>query len=292
GDPGNKFKYNGNEEQRKEFSDGSGWETYDFNARTYDAQTGRFIQIDPLSEDGGQESLTPYQFGFNNPAKYNDPDGKCPTCIIGAIIGAAVEYGTQVAVNLSKGKSVYESVTEIDGNAMIISTAAGALSGGVSALVPKSQAAKLLVKGADVLINTAESMATQYNESGSVSFMTTFTDITLGEIGGRVAEKTKIFSENSITFKERQLDRAERIAKGDPNSSGRRKTVTDLTKEVKNKKTTNSVVQISTGAILPTLLEGIGNSIKPEAIPNVIMTLPDHEKKAKDNTSIKNRLPQ
>lgn len=48
-------------------------------------------------------------------------------------------------------------------------------------------------------------MATQYNESGSVSFMTTFTDITLGEIGGRVAQKTKIFSENSITFKERQL---------------------------------------------------------------------------------------
>ena len=55
-------------------------EVYDFNARTYDQQIGRFIQIDPLVEFGSQESLTPYQFSFNNPIRYNDPDGKCPLC--------------------------------------------------------------------------------------------------------------------------------------------------------------------------------------------------------------------
>ncbi len=78
----NKKGFNGNELQSKEFSDGSGLEVYDFNARTYDQQIARFIQIDPASEEGGQESLTPYQFGLNNPIRYDDPDGKCPPCIV------------------------------------------------------------------------------------------------------------------------------------------------------------------------------------------------------------------
>jgi RHS repeat-associated protein len=87
----NKIGYNGNELQRKEFSDGSGLEWYDFNARMYDQQLGRFWQVDPLGEDGGQESLNTYQFGLNNPVRYNDPDGKCPICPF--VIPALVELG-------------------------------------------------------------------------------------------------------------------------------------------------------------------------------------------------------
>jgi len=90
-DPGcgcpNKKGYNGNEIQNTEFSDGSGLEVYDFNARTYDQQIGRFIQIDPLIEEGNQETLTPYHFGGNNPILYNDPDGECPWCIIPILVG-------------------------------------------------------------------------------------------------------------------------------------------------------------------------------------------------------------
>ncbi len=73
----NRNKYNGNELQSKEFSDGSGLELFDFNARTYDQQIGRFIQIDPETEYL-QESFSPFHFGINNPILYDDPDGKNP----------------------------------------------------------------------------------------------------------------------------------------------------------------------------------------------------------------------
>jgi RHS repeat-associated protein len=71
----NKLRFNGDELQDEEFGDGSGLEVYDFNARTYDQQIGRFLQIDPLLEDG-QESLTPYHFSYNNPIRYSDANGK------------------------------------------------------------------------------------------------------------------------------------------------------------------------------------------------------------------------
>lgn len=74
----NKKGYNGNELQNKEFSDGGGLELYDFNARTYDQQIGRFIQIDPETQEGDQESWTPYHFSFNNPVLNSDPDGRFP----------------------------------------------------------------------------------------------------------------------------------------------------------------------------------------------------------------------
>jgi RHS repeat-associated protein len=76
----NKKGFNGNEMQNKEFSDGSGLNVYDFNARTYDQQIGRFLQVDPMMDEGGQESLSPFHFSYNNPVRYNDPDGKCPYC--------------------------------------------------------------------------------------------------------------------------------------------------------------------------------------------------------------------
>ncbi|MDF2382472.1 hypothetical protein JMG10_13400 [Nostoc ellipsosporum NOK] len=83
----NKLGFNGNEIQKLEFTGAIGLEVYDFNARTYEQQLGRFIQIDPKSNEVGQESWTPYHFGVDNPVRYNDPTGNCPWCLIPIIVG-------------------------------------------------------------------------------------------------------------------------------------------------------------------------------------------------------------
>jgi RHS repeat-associated protein len=70
----NRFKYNGKEEQRTEFSDESGLEWLDYGARMYDAQIGRWHVVDPMSSYFSHE--TPYNYGGNNPSNLIDVGGK------------------------------------------------------------------------------------------------------------------------------------------------------------------------------------------------------------------------
>jgi RHS repeat-associated protein len=84
----NKYQYNG-----KEWNDdfGLGWNHHDW--RFLDVALNRFVTVDPECETGDQQSWNPYHFGYDDPIRHNDPDGRWPIETIWDIANVVYDVG-------------------------------------------------------------------------------------------------------------------------------------------------------------------------------------------------------
>ena len=81
----NKILHSSKELQNQEFTDGSGLDLYDYGARFYDVQTGRWHKTDNKAEL--YFATSPYVYALNQPTNAIDPDGNLVIFINGNHFG-------------------------------------------------------------------------------------------------------------------------------------------------------------------------------------------------------------
>ena len=255
----NKYRYNG-----IEYDSSFGLDYYEAFYRDLDPQIGRWTTIDPKVEDG-QEMWSPYVSNYDNPVRYQDPKGDCPTCLLGALIGGVVDAAVQVAGNMANGQSFSTAVSNINGTQVAIAAAAGFVTSGVSAIYSSAAATGTAIAVSEVTTQAAvvgtSSVLSQVNDNISkgqdamnISPVKMAMDIATDHVATNIS---KSVATTSVTTAERQLNRTERVAANDPASSGRASNVQQAQNKVNGinnanaaKKTTvSNAISSTAGAV-------------------------------------------
>jgi len=150
---------------------------YDFRARWYDPEAGRFLSVDPVVQDvADPQTHNAYSYVRNNPINLVDPDGLgfwksflqafFPILIV--VAAWAIAYGGS-AILAALGSLGAEAV-EIGAVAVQFASGAAAVAGGASSLAEASSTIADLQSLPEVAkLNNARSPGQQPNESASQS---------------------------------------------------------------------------------------------------------------------------
>lgn len=173
---------------------------------------------------------TPYTYCINNPIKHVDPDGEFPW--IAGLIGAGIDYMSQVAANKLQGKSWSESLTNVDKGSIFTSAITSMAGVGLANVVDKAmKVSKIANAGAkvvnvtkvagDVAIDATLSATSQLIENGQVDGKAIVADVVAGQVGGKAGDYTKNSYQNSAKGKtyHRQADHDRRVAGNNPRKS-------------------------------------------------------------------------
>jgi len=128
------YKYNGKELQETGM--------YDYGARQYMGDVGRWISPDPLSEEFSDWS--PYNYALNNPLSFTDPDGNAPE--------DAIETGC--CPNPSDDNAVAEAFV-------------GMIGGGINSV--RAAVSNLAVRGINLFRDSDKQINTKYEVGGDGS---------------------------------------------------------------------------------------------------------------------------
>lgn len=264
-----RYGFNGMEKDDEMKGKGNNYFTHH---RLLDPRIGRWLSLDPKGDHPNQIGISPYALSWNNPIRFNDPNGDCPFCW-GFIIGAAIEYTSQVIANISKGDS--DPFKNINYQQVFIGGLAGGLTGGLNSfqiLKSSGVAAKVYVQALNTSITVAESVAKQAVDDGfdgEFSASGILTDVAI-DIVPIPINKLKLGSatEKAIKQTSKELDRATRLAKGTTKAS-RKEALKESQEKMVELTTKNDNIKKVEEIIVKQTQSGSGDIIKDFNSTNV-----------------------
>lgn len=211
---------------------------------------------DPKASE--QPWQSPYSYMDGNPIAKNDPNGDCPTCISGAISGAATEIIAQFAVRyFIEGNDAKTALMKTDWTDVLVSAGTGALSGAIDGGASKwasflakpqnREAMEIMIKeGGELLIeglnNVLQDVMNDKDIDITETFYETLKNYGIGKVYESKVKKADLGSGNKKVEMKKAEDRASRKSASASDKTKFSKKADDAKKSFIKKDATEKVI--------------------------------------------------